>query len=120
MGCMCGQGCAEGIQGLSIHNGCWQHVPGWNGTWVESLLVVAPSSLNVSKRLGMVCSGVSDGSYELICLNVYKVIYNLVLHDDTDLPPPGLQCFPLCFSKHIDYQTGEAVSNGKEPDKCSH
>ena len=64
--------------GLSLNDRCWQHVPGWNSTWVESLLVVAPSSLNLSKCLGMVCSGVYGGSYELVCLNVYKVIYNIV------------------------------------------
>ena len=46
--------------------------------WVEGLLVVASSSLNLSKLLGMVCTGVSGGSFQLVGLNVYKVIYNLV------------------------------------------
>ena len=53
----------------------------------------SPNSLNLSKLLAMVCSGVSGGSDELICMNVYKVIHNLVQHDEVDLPPSGLQCF---------------------------
>ena len=65
-----------GIHGLSLHDGCWQHIPGWDGMWI-GLLVVAPSSLNLSKLWGMVCSGVSGGSVELVGLNVYNV-HNLV------------------------------------------
>ena len=68
---MYSQGCEEGIHGLSLHDGCWQHVPGWDGMWVEGLLVVAPSSLNLSNVLGMVCSGASGGSVEFVSLNVY-------------------------------------------------
>ena len=56
---MCNQGCAQGIQGLSLHDSCWQHVLGWDGTWVEGLLVVASNDLNVN--LGMGFSGVSGG-----------------------------------------------------------
>ena len=41
--------------------------------WVEGLWVVAPISLNLSKLWGMVCSGVSGRSVELVGLNVYKV-----------------------------------------------
>ena len=75
---MCGQGYEKGMEGLSLHDCCWQHVPGWDGMWIESLLAVAHHSFNLSKLLGMFCSGVSGGSDEFVYLNVYKVIKNRV------------------------------------------
>ena len=48
--------------------------------WVESVLVVAPRCLNLYKHLGMVSFALVFlvGFDELVCLNVYKVIHNLV------------------------------------------
>ena len=78
----------KGIHG----NGCWQCVPGWNVTWVESLMVVPSSGLNLSELLDKAWSGVSDESGELVYLDVYKVIHNLVQHDEVDFSPCR-QCF---------------------------
>ena len=68
----------EGIQGLSLCDGWWPQAPDWNGIWVEGLLVLAPSDLNLSELVGMVCSGVSGGWDALVYLGVYKAIHDLI------------------------------------------